>query len=158
MKVSECRNSTAHSETAFKARQGRGCITNAQKGIHTMTGLILSGKVTADRIERAMRIYESNLVRSIGKGTYVVRSESGEAYYIVNSTGCNCPDAIDRRMICKHTWACFMGAVLTVWRIQLATTANEAEQIAASYSTAGPVGIIRTIQLKRDLAISRLAN
>ena len=122
-----------------------------------MKGLVLSSRVTTDRIERAMRIYESNLVRSIGGGTYVVASESSETlYYIVNSTGCTCPDSIERKMLCKHTWACFMGAVLTIWRLQLATSASEAEEIAASYNTTGPQGITRTIQLERDLAISRL--
>jgi hypothetical protein len=123
-----------------------------------MNSLVLSSRVTADRIERAMRIYESNLIRSIGKGTYVVRSESSEAYYIVNSTGCNCPDAIERKMICKHAWACFMGAVLTIWRLQLATSKSEAEEIAAAFQTIAPHGIRRTITLERDLAIARLAN
>jgi hypothetical protein len=122
-----------------------------------MNTLILSAKVTADRIERAMRVYESNLVRGVGNGTYVVRSESGEAYYIVNSTGCNRPDAIERKMLCKHVWACYVGAILTIWRIQLATSRSEAEQIAASYSATGPIGITRTIQLERDLVIAALA-
>jgi hypothetical protein len=47
-----------------------------------MNSLILSAKVTADRIERAMQIYEANLVRSVGDGTHIVKSESGGAYYI----------------------------------------------------------------------------
>jgi hypothetical protein len=124
-----------------------------------MNNLALSARVTADRMERGIRVYESNLVRSVGEGTFVVRSERGNAHYIVNSaTGCNCPDAIERKMVCKHTWACYVGAILTIWRIQLADSKSEAEQIAASYGTAGPVGIARTIQLERDLAISRLAN
>lgn len=124
-----------------------------------MKGLVLSSRVTTDRIERGLRIYESNLVRSIGKGTFVVASESNETvYYIVNSTGCTCPDAIERNMLCKHTWACFMGAVLTIWRLQLATSASEAEEIAASFQSIAPQGIRRTIQLERDLAILRLAN
>lgn len=121
-----------------------------------MNSLALTSGVTADRIERGMRVYESNLVRHIGGGTYAVRSEAGNAYYIVNSTGCTCPDSMTRRMICKHTWACFVGAILTIWRIQLARDAGEALQIAASYNAAGPIGITRTIQLERDLAISRL--
>jgi hypothetical protein len=119
--------------------------------------MIKTAGVTADRIERAARIYESNLVRSMGKGTYVVRSESSNAYYIVNSHGCTCPDAIERHMICKHTWACFMGAVLTIWRLQLATSKSEAEEIAASFQTIAPHGIRRTITLERDLAIARVA-
>jgi hypothetical protein len=117
-----------------------------------------TARVTQDRIERAMRIYEANLIRSMGKGTYVVRSESSNAYYIVNSHGCNCPDAIERQMICKHTWACFMGAVLTIWRIQLANSASEAREIEASFNSTVPHGIRRTITLERDLAIARLAN
>jgi hypothetical protein len=120
--------------------------------------LILSAKVTADRIERAMRIYESNLVRSVGNGTYVVKSESSDAYYIVDSRGCTCPDSLERKMLCKHTWAYYVGAILTIWRIQLATNRSEAEQIAASYSATGPHGIRRTILLERDSAVSRLAS
>jgi hypothetical protein len=120
--------------------------------------LILSAKITADRIERAMRIYESNLVRSVGNGTFIVRSESGDNYYIVNSTGCTCPDSMTRHMLCKHTWACFMSAVLTIWCIQLATSKSEAREIEASFSSTVPHGIRRTITLERDLAIARLAN
>jgi hypothetical protein len=77
-----------------------------------MNSLVLSSHATADRIERGMRVYESNLVRHVSNGTYAVRSESGDAYYIVNSAGCTCPDSMSRRMICKHTWACFVGAIL----------------------------------------------
>jgi hypothetical protein len=123
-----------------------------------MNNLVLSAKVTADRIERAMRIYESNLVRNVGNGTFIVKSELSDAYYIVDSRGCTCPDSLERKMLCKHVWACYVGAILTIWRIQLATNRSEAEQIAASYSAAGPHGIRRTIQLERDLAISRLSS
>ena len=119
--------------------------------------LILSAKVIADRIERAMQIYEANLVRSVGNGTHIVKSESGDGYYIVNSVGCTCPDSMHRHMICKHLWACYVGAILTIWRIQLATSRSEAEQIAASYSATGPIGITRTIQLERDVVIAALA-
>jgi hypothetical protein len=123
-----------------------------------MSNMMLSAKVTADRIERAMRVYEANLVRGIGNGTYVVRSESGDSYYIVNSTGCTCPDSMTRHMLCKHTWACYIGAALTIWRIQMATSKSEVEQIADAYGTSAPAGIQRTIQLERGLAIQRLAN
>jgi hypothetical protein len=46
MKGSGCRNSTAHSETAFKARQGRGCVTNAESEYDRfiyLLGLMKSG-------------------------------------------------------------------------------------------------------------------
>jgi hypothetical protein len=89
-----------------------------------MSNLIRSARVTTDRIERAMRIYEANLVRQISAGTYVVASESNTtAYYIVNQQGCNCPDSLQRQMLCKHIWACYIGAALTIWRIQLADKA-----------------------------------
>jgi hypothetical protein len=116
-----------------------------------------SAKVTNDRIERAMRIYEAGLIRSIGKGSYVVASESNQsAYYIVSDAGCTCPDSMQRQMLCKHIWACYIGAVLTIWRIQMAHTSSEVEQIANSYQTLVPVGIHRTIQLERSQAIKRL--
>jgi len=122
-----------------------------------MSNLVLSARVTEDRINRAMRIYESKLVRSIGNGTFVVRSESSNAYYIVNSTGCTCPDAVERKMICKHAWAAFIGAVLTLWRIHLATTKSEIESLAACEFTHAPEGIKRTIRLECQKAIERLA-
>lgn len=122
-----------------------------------MTSLVLSAKVTQDRIERGMRIYESKLVRSIGSGTFVVRSESSNAYYIVNSLGCTCPDAIERKMICKHAWAAFIGAALTLWRIQLATSKSEVEAIASCDLPHAPEGINRTIKLECQKAIERLA-
>lgn len=59
-------------------------------------------------------------------------------------------------MLCKHIWACYIGAALTIWRIQLADSQKEVEQIAGSYQTHAPAGIQRTIQLERGLAIERL--
>jgi hypothetical protein len=105
-----------------------------------------------------MRVYESNLVRSVVNGTYVVRSESGDSYYIVNSHGCTCPDSMTRHMLCKHTWACYVGAILTVWRIQMADTAAEAEQIAASFQGEAPPGIKQTIRLELDSVIASLSH
>ena len=122
-----------------------------------MANLVRSSQVTANRLERGLRIYESNLVSYIGKSTYVVASETNhKAFYIVNLQGCTCPDALERKMLCKHTWACFISAVLTIWRIQLATTKDEIEQIAESYQTTAPAGIQRTIELESKLAIERL--
>ena len=122
-----------------------------------MTSLVLSAKVTEDRIQRAMRIYESKLVRSIGNGTFVVASESSNLHYIVSPRGCTCPDAIERKMICKHTWAAFIGAALTLWRIHLATSASEIESLAACEFSHAPEGIKRTIKLESQKAIERLA-
>ena len=122
-----------------------------------MSNLILSAKVMADRIERAIRVYEANLVRDVGNDTFIVKSESSDAYYIVGSRGCTCPDFFERKMLCKHTWACFVGAILTIWRIQLAASRSEAEQIAASFHSEVPEGIKRTIRLERDLVMATLA-
>jgi hypothetical protein len=122
-----------------------------------MSNMIRSARVTTDRIERAMRIYESNLVRSIGKGTFVVASESSDkVYYIVNQHGCTCPDSLQRQMLCKHIWACHIGAALTIWRIQMASSKQEIEQIAATYQTTAPAGVLRTIQLEASKAIESL--
>ena len=122
-----------------------------------MTSLVLSAKVTEDRIQRGMRVCESKLVRSIGNGTFVVASESSNLHYIVSSRGCTCPDAIERKMICKHTWAAFIGAALTIWRIHLATSASEIESLAACEFTHAPEGIKRTIRLESQKAIERLS-
>ena len=122
-----------------------------------MTSLVMSAKVTQDRIERGMRIYESKLVRSIGNGTFVVASETSNLHYIVSPRGCTCPDAIERKMICKHAWAAFIGAALTVWRIHLATSKSEIEAIATIEHDHAPEGIKRTIKLESQKAIERLA-
>jgi hypothetical protein len=66
--------------------------------------LRLSPKSTDARIERGLRIFNAGLVRRVCEGGFVVKSESSEAYYIVRQdTGCNCPNAIQRNFICKHT-------------------------------------------------------
>jgi hypothetical protein len=124
-----------------------------------MSNIMLSARATQERINRAMRICESNLVRQISPSTFVVASESNTtAYYIVDSRGCNCPDSIERKMLCKHVWACYIGAALTIWRMQLAESASEVETLAAYYlpTTYTPAGIVRTIQLERQQAIERL--
>ena len=122
-----------------------------------MTNLIPSAQATANRLERGLRIYESNLVRYIGKSTFIVASETNhKAFYIVNLNGCTCPDSIERKMLCKHLWAAHIGAVLTIWRLQLATSKQEIEQIAATFQSIAPAGIYRTIELERRLAIERL--
>jgi hypothetical protein len=124
-----------------------------------MSSLVKGAQSTEDRIERAMRIYDSGLVKQISPGTFVVASESNQtAYYIVNQHGCTCPDSMERRMLCKHIWACFISAVLTIWRIQLAETWKEVEEIADYYLPTPhmPTGIHRTIQLEQKMAIERL--
>jgi hypothetical protein len=63
------------------------------------TALVLSASSTANRIERGLRLYELNLVRSIGGGSFVVASESSNLHYIVSPRGCTCPDARERQMI-----------------------------------------------------------
>jgi len=67
----------------------------------------LTPRSTGERIERGLRIFDAGLVRQVSEGCFVVKSESSEVYYIVRQdTGCTCPDAIERKMICKHVWAC----------------------------------------------------
>ena len=63
--------------------------------------LAKTARVTENRMERALRIYNGGLVRTMGAGTFVVKSEAGNAYYIVNSHGCTCRDSVERQMICK---------------------------------------------------------
>ena len=120
------------------------------------TALVLSARATANRIERGFRLYESNLVRSVGNGTYVVASETSNLYYIVSPRGCTCPDARERQMICKHVWACHVGAIQTIYRIQDATTRHEIESLAALRFNGAPIGIIRTIYLECEKAYERI--
>ena len=107
-------------------------------------------------MERAVRIFDAGLVRRINAGTFVVKSESTNLYYIVNAHGCTCPDSLERQMICKHIWACYIGAILTIWRIQEASTRHEIESLASLKFSGAPIGIIRTIYLECEKAFERI--
>ena len=118
--------------------------------------LAKTARVTESRMERAIRIFDAGLVRRISAGTFVVKSESTNLYYIVTAHGCTCPDSLERQMICKHAWACFVGAILTIWRIQEATTRHEIESLASLSFNGAPIGIIRTIYLECEKAFERI--
>jgi len=119
--------------------------------------LTKTAQITESRMERAIRIFDAGLVREISAGTFVVKSESSNLYYIVNPHGCTCPDSLERQIICKHAWACFVGAILTIWRIQAATSRNEIESLASLNFNGAPIGIIRTIYLECEKAFERLS-
>ena len=118
--------------------------------------LTKTAHVTESRMERAVRIFDAGLVRQISAGMFVVKSESSNLYYIVNAHGCTCPDSLERQMICKHAWACYIGAILTIWRIQEATTRHEIESLASLDFKGAPIGIIRTIYLECEKAFERI--
>ena len=107
-------------------------------------------------MERAVRIFDVGLVRKISAGTFVVKSELSNLYYIVNAHGCTCPDSLERWMICKHIWACYIGAILTIWRIQEATTRHEIESLASLNFNGAPIGIVRTLYLECEKASERI--
>ncbi|MGA9771822.1 MAG: hypothetical protein WBV94_22520 [Blastocatellia bacterium] len=115
-----------------------------------------TARVTENRMERAIRMYQDGLVRTVSAGTFVVKSESGNAYYIVNSHGCTCRDSVERQMICKHAWACFVGAILTIWRIRDATSRHEIESLASLNFSSAPLGITRTLYLECEKAYERI--
>jgi len=96
-------------------------------------------------------------VRKVSAGTFVVKSESTNLYYIVNAHGCTCPDSVERQMICKHAWACFVGAILTIWRIRDATDRREIESLASLKFSGAPIGIVRTLFLEYEKAFERLS-
>ena len=118
--------------------------------------LTKTAHVTESRMERAVRIFDAGLVRKISAGTFVVKSESSNVHYIVNAHGCTCPDSLERQMICKHAWACFVSAILTIWRIQAATSRHEIESLASLNFNGAPIGIIRTIYLECEKAFERI--
>ncbi len=119
--------------------------------------LTKTAHVTESRMERAIRIFDAGLVRKISAGTFVVKSESSNVHYIVNAHGCTCRDSLERQMICKHIWASCIGAILTIWRIQEATTRHEIEALAALKFSGAPIGIIRTIYMECENAFERLS-
>src|ERR1041385_8989612 len=106
--------------------------------------LTKTANVTESRMERAVRIFDAGLMRKISAGTFVVKSESSNLHYIVNAHGCTCPGSLERQMICKHAWVYFVGAILTIWQIQAATSRNEIESLASLNFNGAPIGIIRT--------------
>jgi hypothetical protein len=122
------------------------------------TMLITTAKATDDRMERGARVFQSGFVRPISAGVFVVASETDDkTYYIVRAdTGCTCRDATDRQMLCKHTWACYISAAMTIWRMADATSKAEVESLLSFHSLALPAGINRTIQLEAQRAIERL--
>jgi hypothetical protein len=120
--------------------------------------LIRTAKATDDRMERGMRIFQSGLVRPISPGCFVVASESDDkVYYIVRAdTGCTCRDASDRHMLCKHVWACFISAAMTIWGIQDAVSKAEIDALLALRTSPMPAGIGLTIRLEAQRAFERL--
>jgi hypothetical protein len=88
----------------------------------------------------------------------VVASESDErVYYIVRADlGCTCPDAVDRNMICKHTWAAFISAAMTIWRMRDATSREEVESLLSLHNLPMPAGIERTVLAEAERATERL--
>jgi hypothetical protein len=120
--------------------------------------LMRTAKSTDDRMSRGLRLFQAGLVRSISAGCFVVASEREDrVYYIVrHDTGCTCPDATDRHMLCKHTWAAFISAAMTIWRMADATSRQEVESLLSFHTLPMPVGINRTILLEAQRAYERL--
>jgi hypothetical protein len=124
-----------------------------------ITMLRLTAKSTDDRMARGLRLFQAGLVRAIAPGCFVVASESDDkVYYIVRSdTGCTCPDSIGRLMICKHQWAAFISAAMTIWRMADATSHQEVESLLSFHTLPMPAGINRTIELEAARALERIA-
>ena len=63
----------------------------------------------SSRLARAKAIVGSELVEEIDRGIYFVSSQQGQAYYTVDSSGCDCPDSVRRFELtqgyCKHRLA-----------------------------------------------------
>jgi hypothetical protein len=128
-----------------------------RKGLTTM--LMRTAKSTDDRMNRGLRLFQSDLVCPISPGCFVVASEPDDkVYYIVRSdTGCTCRDASERQMICKHQWAAFISAAMTIWRMADATSRAEIESLLALHTSPMPPGIRRTIELEAAHARERIA-
>ena len=120
--------------------------------------LMRPAKSTDDRMTRGLRLFQAGLVRAISAGCFVVASESDDkVYYIVRTdTGCTCPDASERQMICKHQWCAFISAAMTIWRIADATSPQEVESLLSFHTLPMPIGINRTILLEAQRAFERL--
>jgi hypothetical protein len=117
-----------------------------------------TAKSTDGRMMRGLRLFQAGLARPISPGCFVVASETDvSVYYIVRqNTGCTCRDASDRNMICKHAWATHISAAMTIWRMQDASSAQEAESLLSLHTVPMPAGINRTIQLEPQRVVERL--
>jgi hypothetical protein len=60
-------------------------------------------------------------------------------------------------MLCKHTWACYISAAMTIWRMQDATSREEIEALLSFVTLSMPSGIERTIRLEAERVLSRIA-
>jgi hypothetical protein len=121
--------------------------------------LVRTAKATDDRMERGLRVFQAGLVKAISPGVFVVASETDSAvFYIVRQdTGCTCRDASDRYMLCKHAWAAYISAAMTIWRLQDAASRDEIDALAAFHTLPMLAGIERTIRLEAERALERLA-
>jgi hypothetical protein len=120
--------------------------------------LMRTSKSTDDSMTRGLRLFQLKLVRPISPGCFVVASENDEkVYYIVrHDTGCTCPDSAQRNFICKHAWAAFISAAMTIWRMSDATSKQEIDSLLALHTVPMPAGINRTILLEAQRAFERL--
>ena len=61
------------------------------------------------RLARARDIVAAGLVEDLGNGVFIVSSQHGRDYYIVDQHGCSCPDVQNRYDLtggwCKHRLA-----------------------------------------------------
>ena len=58
------------------------------------------------RIERAAQLIATGHVDQISRDAFAVRSQTDEAVYIVDATGCPCVDAKRHpELACKHRWS-----------------------------------------------------
>jgi hypothetical protein len=59
-------------------------------------------------------------------------------------------------MLCKHLWACYISAAMTIWRMADATSREEIDSLIALHMSPLPPGIKRTIELEAQRALERL--
>ena len=59
-------------------------------------------------------------------------------------------------MICKHQWASFISAAMTIWRMADTTSRQDVESLLNFHTLPMPIGINRTILLEAQRAYKRL--
>ena len=61
----------------------------------------------AARIRRGANVLlNSRILETDQAGTYLVQTSDGsDLYYRASTTRCTCPDTMQRRVVCKHSWA-----------------------------------------------------
>ena len=103
----------------------------------------LAVKLEARQLRAWEMLSNGNEIKRLNENAYRVKSQSGNGYYLVSKNGenwaCECPDAVNRKIACKHIYATFFSLNfrehVTSKNLALEVTSPDEEQCACCGST-----------------------